>query len=99
VVATAGTVWEPVGEELVIWNGEDRTLHRLDWVGRWLWDRLEGGVTIAEAADAAAQAVGEEDAVRARQDVVGFIQSLEQRGLVRLVPLSEAASHPRGDGQ
>ena len=94
VVAAAGTVWERVGDELVVWNGDDRTLHRLDQVGRWLWDLLDGGLTIAEAADLAAGSAGTDDAPRARQDTRAFVDSLQQRGLVRLVPPRDAGPTP-----
>jgi hypothetical protein len=99
VVAAAGTVWERVGDELVVWNGEDRTLHRMDAVGRWLWDLLDGGLTIAEAAELAASVAGMDDAARARRDARGFVDSLHQRGLVRLVPLRDEEPTLHCDGQ
>ncbi|HEX5532294.1 MAG TPA: PqqD family protein [Actinomycetales bacterium] len=97
VVAASGTVWETVGEELVVWHGEDRTLHRLDPVGRWLWDLLEGGLTITQAEQLAAGTAGPEDGARARREVRDFVDSLRQRGLVRLVPLPDGGPALVGD--
>lgn len=86
-----GTAWEAVGDEIVVWREVDRTLHRLDPLASWLWRSLERGLTVREAADHAAAAVGPEGADRARAETRAFVGSLERKGLIVRVTAASPA--------
>lgn len=89
-----GTVSEVVGDEIVVWLGTDRSLHLLNPVGAWVWQRLDGTRTSDEIADAAVVLAGASEEAAARAQVLAFIRELARHGLV-----VQRTAEPAGDAQ
>ena len=70
-----------VGEETVLLNLESGIYFGLDGVGKFIWDSVSDGKSLAETVDSivAEYKIGEDQATK---DVVDFTATLVERGLL-----------------
>lgn len=83
VAVRPDVIFRAIGAEAIVLNLEGGLYFGLDEVGCRIWSLIE-----TETLEAASQAVADEYEVsieHARHDVVGFVQSLIDRGLVSRV--------------
>ena len=70
-----------VGEETVLLNLESGVYFGLDGVGKFIWDSLSEGKSLAETIDAIVDEY-EVDEDQARADAVTFANELTEKGLI-----------------
>ena len=71
-----------VGEETVLLDLESGVYFGLDGVGKFIWDSVSEGMSLAETVDAIV-AEYEVDDAQARADAVAFASALIEKGLVQ----------------
>ena len=79
----AELTWRKVGDAVVILDLSDSSYLSVSGAGRVIWDRLDGGATLAELVIAVMEVFDVSEALAA-SDTSSFLDSLEDRKL--LVP-------------
>ena len=72
-----------VGDEIVLLNMATGYFHQLNAMGSYLWNRLDEPLTVSELCRSALDDF-EAEAEVCRRDVDGFLQELQEAGLVEI---------------
>lgn len=77
----AGTPWQTVGEETIVIDPAQQFSHEMDNTATFIWNRLDGNFSIEQIVD---ELCAEYSVARelAAEDVIDFINQLDQKGLV-----------------
>ena len=89
--------WRVYAGQAVIVSTDDSSLHMLNHVGTAIWTAADGGTDVDAIAERVCAAF-EVDRAQARSDVVRFIESLVERGLLEVLdepcPLDDRVRKP-----
>ena len=78
-------VWRIIDGEVVVLIPQEQALHALAGCGSRIWELIDGGITVSEIIEQIC-AEYEVEPQRAREEIIEYINNLEQKRLVESIP-------------